>query len=214
MKVGSDPITTSRKVELKEEKRRVWDRGGSPGKQDVERNNPTPFPYTLHFPSLQNISRGFMGPLLGANISEIQLKEKASQSYWAKGAKRCLCSTADERRENKRNGHNLTHTLDIMEVCQVFKNKYTDKKCLESENYLVRETVSFYHLWKMCKGFRGQHVVAIKQSNVAFTAEVYFTVSLSYMLLPLWVCYILFSPPDSCCTHKDHLQKNNKLKSF
>lgn len=40
--------------------------------------------------------------------------------------------------------------------------------------------------------------------------------------LSLWVtCYCLCGlvmpfifPPDSCCKHKDHLQKNNKLKSF
>lgn len=64
----------------------------------------------------------------------------------------------------------------------------------------------------MCKGFRGQHAVAIKQCNVAFTAEMYVTVTLSYMLLPLWACYVLYFPPDSCCKHKDHLQKNNKTE--
>lgn len=58
VKVGSDPITTSRKVELREEKRSVWDRGGSPGKQDVQRNNPKTI--SLH-PSLSILAKHFQG---------------------------------------------------------------------------------------------------------------------------------------------------------
>lgn len=108
-----------------------------------------PFPHTLHFPSLQNISRGLKrgvgdgggGALLGANISEISLKGETSQSYWAKGAKLCWTERTVRARKTKRSTHTITHTQEVMEACQFVLKANTQKQKktqFPSKNQLAR----------------------------------------------------------------------------
>lgn len=139
VKVGSDPITTGKKVEMKEKKRRGRDRGCSPGKQDVEGNN------------LNTISLNPSCSILAKHFRRFHEASPGSKHIWdsikGKDLTLCLRSTADERWLNKRNRRKLTQMQSRMEACQILqKQRYSKRETIISEIKLVRSTVSFYQL--------------------------------------------------------------------
>lgn len=125
VKVGSDPITTGKKVEIKEKKRRGRDRGCSPGTQDVERNNRNTVSLN---PSLS---------ILAKHFRRFHEASPGSEHIWdsIKGKDLTLSrSTADECWLNNRNGRKLTQMQSRMEACQIpQKQRYLEKK-IRSEN--------------------------------------------------------------------------------
>lgn len=114
VKVGSDPITTGKKVEMKEKKRRGWDRGCSPGKQDMERNNLNSSLYA----SLSSLAKHFQ---------RFHEASPGSKHIWdsikGRGLTLCLCSTAGERWLNKRKGRKLRQMQSRMEACQILQKQ-------------------------------------------------------------------------------------------
>lgn len=131
VKVGSDPITTGKKVEMKEKKRR--DRGCSPGKQHEERNN------------LNTISLNPSLSILAKHFQRVREASPGSKHIWdsIKGKDLTLCrrSSTHERWPNKSNGRKLTQMQTRMEARQLLqKQRYLKRETIISENKPVRPT--------------------------------------------------------------------------